>query len=103
MQNKEQALDDVLINKQLPPYRVQINDMLSVRVKALDQNLVGMFNPIAKEDNVEVISDVGLYYNGFLIDNHGEINMPTLGRVNVLNLTVEEIKNKIETFIYVFK
>ena len=37
-----------------------------------------------------------LYFDGFLIDNHGEINVPTLGKVSVLNLTIVEIKEKIE-------
>ncbi len=95
LQNQDKALEEVLLSKQLPPYRVQINDVLSIRVKALDQALVGMFNPLASEDNVAATSGQGLYFDGFLIDDHGEINMPTLGKVGVLNLTIEEIKAKI--------
>ncbi|PHS09012.1 MAG: sugar transporter [Kordia sp.] len=95
MQNRSQVMEQVLLSKQLPPYRVQINDVLSVRIKALDQALVGMFNPLASENNVEATSQRGLYFDGFLIDNHGEITMPTLGKVGVLNLTIEEIKIKI--------
>ena len=34
------------------PYRVQVNDVLSIRVKALDQQLVMMFNPIGEEGNI---------------------------------------------------
>lgn len=95
LQNKNIALEQVLLSKQLPPYRVQINDVLSVRVKALDQALVGMFNPLASEDNVDATSGQGLYFDGFLIDDHGEINMPTLGKVEVLNLTIDEIEAEI--------
>lgn len=97
-QNKQNAeLESTFLNKQLPPYRVQINDILSIRIKALDQKLVGMFNPIASEDNVQVTSGEKLYFDGFLIDDHGNINMPTLGKIKVLNLTVEEIKKKINS------
>ncbi len=92
MQNRDQVLEEVMLTKQLPPYRLQINDVLSIRVKALDQELVGMFNPISSVDNVAALSRSGLYSDGFLIDDHGEINMPTLGKIGVLNLTVEEIK-----------
>lgn len=96
-QNKQKAeLESAFLNKQLPPYRVQINDVLSIRIKALDQALVGMFNPIAAEDNVATLSPEGLYFDGFLIDDHGEIDIPTLGKVKVLNLTVEEIEEKIK-------
>jgi len=96
MQNRDQVFEEVLLSKQLPPYRLQINDVLSIRIKALDQALVGMFNPIAEDDNVTALTRESLYSDGFLIDDHGDINMPTLGKVNILNLTVEEIKEKIE-------
>ena len=95
LQNQNIALEQALLSKQLPPYRVQINDVLSIRVKVLDQALAGMFNPLASEDNVSATDGKSLYFDGFLIDDHGDINMPTLGKVNVLNLTTEEIKLKI--------
>ena len=42
MQNKDNALaESMLLEKKQPPYRVQVNDVLSIRVKALDQALVG--------------------------------------------------------------
>jgi len=97
MQNSEKALNEMLLTKQVAPYKVQIGDALSIRVKALDQALVGMFNPIASENNVTATSADKLYFDGFIVDAHGEVNMPTLGKVNVLNLTVEEIKAKIES------
>lgn len=97
MQNSENGLNEMILNKQVLPYKVQIGDALSIRVKALDQALVGMFNPIASENNVDATSEKSLYYDGFIIDNRGEVNIPTLGKVNILNLTLLEIKQKIET------
>ena len=96
MQQRDTVLENLMLSKQLPPYRVQINDVLSIRVKALDQELVGMFNPIGAEDNVSALTREALYSDGFLIDDHGEINMPALGKIKILNLTVEEVKAKIE-------
>lgn len=96
MQQRDALVEELMLSKQLPPYRVQINDVLSIRVKALDQELAGMFNPIGAEDNVAALTREALYSDGFLIDDHGEINMPTLGRIKILNLTVEEVKAKIE-------
>lgn len=77
------------------PYRIQINDLLSVRVKALDQELVGMFNPVGSE-NMNATGEERLYYDGFLVDVEGNIRVPTLGKINVLGLTVEEVRKKIE-------
>ena len=77
------------------PYRVQVNDLLSIRVKAIDQDAVGMFNPIGDE-NPNATGEERLYYDGFLVDAHGNIRVPTLGEVNVLGYTVDEIREKIE-------
>ncbi|MCX2837452.1 polysaccharide biosynthesis/export family protein [Salinimicrobium sp. MT39] len=77
------------------PYRIQVNDLLSIRVKAIDQDVVGMFNPIG-EQNPNATGEERLYYDGFLVDAHGNIRVPTLGEVNVLGFTVEEVREKIE-------
>ncbi|HIB35962.1 polysaccharide biosynthesis/export family protein [Mesonia sp.] len=96
LQENEQEIDSLIaVQRVQKPYRVQINDLLSVRVKALDQELVGMFNPI-DEGNPNATGEEKLYYDGFRVDPHGNIRVPTLGEMNVLGYTVEEIRVKIE-------
>lgn len=80
------------------PYRVTTYDLLSIRIKALDQTEVGMFNPV-DEGNLNATGEESLYTEGFVVDVHGNIRIPTLGNVFVLGLTVEEIRNKIETIL----
>src|SRR5690606_18042388 len=74
---------------------IQVNDLLSIRVKALDQELVGTFNAIG-EANASATGEERLYYDGFTVDQHGNIRVPTLGEINVLGYTVEEVQSKIE-------
>ena len=77
LQPNETAVDSVLTIQRLKtPYRIQVNDLLSIRVKALDQELVGMFNPIGDE-NVNATGEERLYYDGFTVDQHGNIRVPT--------------------------
>lgn len=85
----------VSMRRVMPPYRLQVNDLLSIRIKALDQELVGMFNPIG-ENNLNASGEERLYYDGFTVDQHGNIRVPTLGEVNVLGYTVEEIRLMLE-------
>lgn len=85
----------VSLRRVIPPYRVQVNDLLSIRIKALDQELVGMFNPVG-ENNLNAAGEERIYYDGFSVDQHGNIRVPTLGEVNVLGFTVEEIRGIIE-------
>lgn len=95
----EQKVDSLIpIQKRQEPYRVQINDLMSIRVKALDDELVNIFNPVS-ESNPNATSEERLYYDGFKVDTHGNIRIPTLGEVAVLGLTVDEIREKIEALL----
>lgn len=85
----------ISIRKKQEPYRLQINDLLSIRVKALDQETVGIFNPI-NDANPNATGEQRLYYDGFVVDPHGNIRMPSLGEINVLGYTVEEVREEIE-------
>jgi len=96
LQQDETAVDSIIqIQRLQKPYRIQINDLLSIRVKALDQELVGMFNPI-NEANIAATGEERLYYDGFLVDSHGNIRIPSLGEINVMGFTVDEVRERIE-------
>ncbi len=76
------------------PYRVQSNDILMVDIKAIDPKLVAIFSPTTKEAVAK--TDVSLYFDGFIVDDHGNIRMPLLGDINVIGFTLEEIRQKVE-------
>ena len=96
LQNKDNAANEShIISEVQKPYRVQINDILNIRVKALDQDIVKMFNPVG-EANLNAESAERAYFDGFTIDLHGDIRIPTLGKLSVLGYTTEEIEKIIE-------
>lgn len=74
------------------PYRLQINDIISIDIKAENRELVSMFGNAAE-------GTIGgdLYYTGFTVDRHGNIRIPYLGELNVLGYTEKEVRQKIET------
>ena len=37
-----------------------------------------------------------MYFDGFTVDDHGNIRIPVLGEINVLGFTLEEVRLKIE-------
>lgn len=97
LQDKNNTTKDSLIIKELPkPYRVQVNDILSINVKALDSELTSIFNPVNDEGNGRIGSE-SLYFNGFTIDLHGNIKFPILGEISVLGLTIKEIEEKVKS------
>ncbi|WP_163514511.1 polysaccharide biosynthesis/export family protein [Gelidibacter japonicus] len=97
LQNKDMATDSLqLMVEQQKPYRVQINDILNIRVKSIDQKSVSILNPIG-EGNLNASSSERAYFDGFTVDVHGNIRIPSLGQINVLGYSTEEIETMIET------
>ena len=95
LQNKnktEESKPITLINN--PPYRLLSDDIISISIKTLDPKLSVLFSPTnsAAAGN----SQQGLYFEGFTVDDHGNIRMPLLGEVSVIGLTIDEIRLKIE-------
>lgn len=78
------------------PYRVQTNDILTINIKALDQKLVEMFTASTSGSSQSQISANAMYFNGYSVDDHGNIRVPVLGEINVLGYTVEEIRETVE-------
>ena len=99
LQNKENSATDTIPNNLSEiqkPYRVQIDDILNIRIKVLDQDNVQIFNPISEDGTLNASSAERAYFDGFTVDIHGNIRIPTLGRFNVLGYTAEEIEKTIE-------
>jgi polysaccharide export outer membrane protein len=77
------------------PYRLQTNDVLSITIKAIDPKLVSIFST-TNQDAGAGKSESGLYYDGFTVDDHGNIRMPVLGELNVIGYTLDEVRINIE-------
>lgn len=96
----QKKTDSVVVSPVNPvsskPYRLQTNDIISISIKAIDQKLVAIFNQSPKGDGATIESESSLYFNGYPVDDHGNIRIPILGEVNVLGFTLDEVRQKIE-------
>src|SRR5690606_25311960 len=96
LQNRDVATDTLqMMVEQQRPYRVQINDILNIRIKVLDQENVSIFNPIG-EGNLNASAAERAYFDGFTVDTHGTIRVPELGLLTVLGYTTTEIEDLIK-------
>ncbi len=77
------------------PYRLQVNDIITIKMKAIDPKLVSIFNATNNEGQTQ-INEPNLYFDGFTVDDHGNIRIPILGEINVIGYTLEEVRVKIE-------
>ena len=81
------------------PYRLQVNDILDVRIKADDEKLVSLFNPInqVSGQTSNQFNEQNLYFTSYTIDRHGNIRIPYVGELNVLGYTEAEVREKVES------
>ena len=96
LQEKDRPSDSTqLMVEQQKPYRVQVNDILNIRIKVLDQDNVTIFNPVG-EGSLNASSAERAYFDGFTVNLHGNVKIPELGEINVLGYTTEAIEELIK-------
>jgi len=78
------------------PYRLQIGDIINIRIKVLDQENVSIFNPISSSETLNASGEERAYFDGFTVDTHGNIRVPSLGEINVLGKTPKEIEEQLK-------
>lgn len=79
------------------PYKLQVNDILDIQIKSVDEKLVALFQNTVTSANSNVnFSGEKLYFTGYSIGRHGNIRLPFIGEINVLGYTTKEVRKKIE-------
>ena len=90
--------DSLNAEKSLKSYlspSVQIGDILDINIKALDIESVSMFQSTEVGQFTTNSLDVRKL-NGYKVDSSGEINLPLLGSIKVINLTTNQISSLLE-------
>ena len=79
------------------PYKLRVNDILNITIKSIKPDLVELFNSESNSvNNIQGFSGGSSYFTGYSIDNHGNIRLPYIGKMNVLGYTVTEVRKKVE-------
>lgn len=92
--NKKEAV--IAISKDAyKPYLLQPNDIVTISIKALDQNLVNMFS-VTSSSEMASSSPQDLYFKGYTVDLKGTIRIPVLGEIAVIGKTVDEVRLLVE-------
>lgn len=86
-----------------PEYKLQPHDMIYVQIySSLDNASSTLFQATGQNQNTSQGSDQSLYLTSYEVDNDGNIDLPTIGKINVLGMSIEEaqsaIKQKAEEF-----
>lgn len=81
----------------IPPYKLQINDILMITIRSKNEELVKLFsNETGNQNQANQMSDAQAYMSGYSVDAHGNIRLPYIGELNVLDYTTEQVRVKIK-------
>lgn len=75
-------------------YELQPRDVLSVRIKTLDNDTEKYFN-VQPENGFANFNPAGFFITGYSINSKGTISLPEVGEILVSGLTLEEAETKI--------
>ena len=76
-------------------YKLQAKDVLYINVKTLDLESNNIFSE-DRTTQYAANSDLGLYINGYTINDSGNITLPVVGDVYLLGLNLEEAQQKVQ-------
>lgn len=76
-------------------YRIQSNDILSIRILGLDENTHVYFNVENQTGNYSM-NNTSLYVNGYSVDGEGNIELPTVGKLKLKGMTVNEAQTYVQ-------
>ncbi len=82
-------------------YRVQVNDVLSIRVMGLDDATSKFFN-VESQSNGTNLTDAAMFVNGYSVDKNGQVQLPTVGKIKVQGLTIGETQELVQRKINEF-
>jgi polysaccharide export outer membrane protein len=86
-------------------YKLQKDDVLYISLSTDDERLNKIFVPSVGGQMMQQSQNVSgtmLYYVGFTIDSHGDIELPYIGKIRVTNQEVDEAKHLIESQLQKF-
>lgn len=80
-----------------PEYKLQPHDMIYVQIySSLDNASSALFQSTTQSGNTTQATDNTLYLTSYEVDNDGNIDLPTIGKINVLGMSIEETQNAIK-------
>lgn len=106
-EGQEAIIENELITYKIPQYRVQFNDILDIQIQTVDDLIENGFRASAQANVAgnQMIGQVAqgggdiFYMTGYKVNNEGFIRMPLIGEIKVDQMTVDEIRLKVENKI----
>lgn len=98
MRDVARTPSDTIFKNSYKQYKVQVSDLLYVKVTTLDETINTIFNTTSSTQGSSSASanNSNYYLIGYPVDIDGNITLPIMGKIKVEGLTLKEIQSAIE-------
>ncbi len=79
----------------LAVYKVQAGDFLYINVTSMDPSNISAF-AMDNRTEYQLQSDMGVYLKSYQVNDSGYVNIPIVGKVNVVGLSINQVRNKLQ-------
>lgn len=77
-------------------YKIQSGDFLYINVTSMDPSNISAFATDSRTE-YQLQSDMGVYLKSYQVNDSGFISLPVVGKVNIVGLSVNQVKNKLQS------
>ncbi len=88
---------DTIFEQKRPTYKLQPSDILYVRIVSNNKEVSDLYNPLMSTSSAMVSQQGGMYIIGFVISDSGSVNLPILGKIPVVGLSLDEAQEKVQS------
>lgn len=94
----EKSVDSLTFQLERTDYRLQVNDIVNIDIRSLNPEANAIFNSTNGQQAAMNMNagDLIFYLQGYSVDNQGAIDLPVLGEMNVVGMTIKELKDSID-------
>lgn len=94
LQDISAAQESHLFTSTNSDYKVQISDVLYIRIFSQNMEIANQLNPSysSTQSNTQNMSQNNLYFQGYVVNDSGYVKMPLIGLQSVVNKTELEIE-----------
>ncbi|MCF8372632.1 MAG: polysaccharide biosynthesis/export family protein [Bacteroidales bacterium] len=97
LQNQDGDKNTYISPTNLEEYKIQISDILYIKIFSLNKDLVDLFNAGGAESRTTVRYDqASMYFEGYMVNDSGYIAMPVLGDINVEGLNIKQVEEAVK-------
>jgi polysaccharide export outer membrane protein len=76
----------------VPTYRIQARDILYIRILSMNREVTELINTSPTNTTNLYSNDASFYIYGYNVNDSGNVEIPIIGKVNVVGKTLEEAK-----------